>query len=272
MDKNFRDALFSGVPLLAILVALLWPIMRRRSRSGGVVRGLVILGIPAAAIAVALILPAIQRTVPVPPRVECRNNLKQLALALYQYHENQKCYLPAYVVGPDGRRWHSWRVFLLPYLDSQRLHRQYRFDEPWDSEHNRKLWNQCPSCYRCPTDPQQTAATNYVAVVGQSTMWPGAEIAKFSDCKDGSANTIHLMEISPGVPWLAPVDVSEEEAIADLGKRSRFHIPKHETIRHAAMVDGSVRVITAEDATPETVWAMLTRKGGEPTVTKKPAK
>ena len=218
-----------------------------------------------AAIAVALVVPALQKG-GVSPRVYCKNNMKALGLALHQYNERWKCFPPAYVLGPDGRRWHSWRVYLLPYLDSQKLHRQYRFDEPWDSDHNRQLWNQCPPFFRCPTGPLQTTATNYVAVVGPRTMWSGQDSVKLSQCKDGSANTILLVEISPGVPWLAPVDVTEEEALADLGVHGRFGIPKHASNRHVLRVDGAVQGLTAENSNPQTFWAMLTRNGREPIV------
>jgi len=46
---------------------------------------------------------------------------------------------------------HSWRVLLLPFLDQKPLFDQYRFDEPWDGPHNRKLVSQIQYAYRCPS-------------------------------------------------------------------------------------------------------------------------
>src|SRR5690349_7919540 len=47
----------------------------------------------------------------------CRANMRLIGLALQAYHEKNQCFPPAYTLGPDGERWHSWRVLLLPYLD-----------------------------------------------------------------------------------------------------------------------------------------------------------
>ncbi|MBC7816063.1 MAG: DUF1559 domain-containing protein [Planctomycetaceae bacterium] len=221
-----------------------------------------LVAIAVVAIVIALVIPAVQRPTE-SFRPYCKNNLKAIGLALHNYHDKYKCFPPTYVVGADGRRWHSWRVFLLPFLDGQKLHKQYRFDEPWDSDNNRRLWNQCPPYFRCPGGIQQTTAANYVAVVGPKTMWSGQEPVKLSQNTDGGSNTIFLVEISPGIPWLAPIDVNEEEAIADLGDHGRFSVPKHEPVRHVLMVDGSVRGILKEESSPEMLWAMLTRDGRE---------
>src|SRR5260370_27069838 len=71
----------------------------------------------------------------------CRANLTQISLALRAYHEAHGSFPPAYVLGPSGERYHSWRVLLLPFLGQDELYRQYRLDEPLDSEHNQALVN-----------------------------------------------------------------------------------------------------------------------------------
>src|SRR6185295_15143515 len=50
-------------------------------------------------------------------RSQCQSNLKQLGQALRNYHDVYGSFPPAFVPGPDGRPWHSWRVLILPYLD-----------------------------------------------------------------------------------------------------------------------------------------------------------
>ena len=52
-------------------------------------------------------------------RNACRNNLKQLALAMHMYHEQHGSFPPAYVADENGTPMHSWRVLLLPYLEEK---------------------------------------------------------------------------------------------------------------------------------------------------------
>lgn len=217
-----------------------------------------------AAMAVALILPAIQNGGGGRSRSQCRNNLKQIGLALHNYHDRVKCFPPAYIVGRDGKRWHSWRVMLLPYLDYKDLYKKYRFDEPWDGPNNRKLWNQCPPVFRCnqihTADP---SSTNYVAVVGQRTMWPDARPTRFTDIKDGSANTIAVVEIETSVPWLAPIDLTEEEAMSNPWENSRIRVHRHDDHQNALMADGSIKVLSKSRCSPAAYEAMVTRAGME---------
>ena len=54
-------------------------------------------------------------------RAQTEENLKRISLALHQYHEEYNSFPPAYVLGDDNERWHSWRVLILPYLgDSEK--------------------------------------------------------------------------------------------------------------------------------------------------------
>src|SRR4051812_47355571 len=59
----------------------------------------------------------------------CAKNLKQLGIALENYHDAYKSFPPAYVVGDNGKPMHSWRVLLLPFLEDpgmNDLYKQYR--------------------------------------------------------------------------------------------------------------------------------------------------
>ncbi|MDH3719020.1 MAG: DUF1559 domain-containing protein, partial [Planctomycetota bacterium] len=91
------------------------------------------------ALLVTLLLPVVQSCRESASRVQCMNNLKQIALALHQYHDQYGSFPPAYVAGPDGKPWHSWRVLILPFIEAEPLYAMYNFDEPWDGPNNRKL-------------------------------------------------------------------------------------------------------------------------------------
>src|SRR5579871_332674 len=62
-------------------------------------------------------------------REQCQNNLMHLGLAVHDYHSANGHFPPAYVLGKDGKPWHSWRVLLLPYLHRDDLYKRYHFDE-----------------------------------------------------------------------------------------------------------------------------------------------
>ena len=128
-----------------------------------------------------------------------------------QYHENHGHLPPAYVLGPDGRPWHSWRVLLLEQLKSWGVNLDYHFDEPWDGPHNRTLAAQIPWLYTCPADPEATAHgfTNYFVVIGPGTAFPGAGTTSFADITRPHDETILIVEsVGQNVNWMEPRDLT----------------------------------------------------------------
>src|SRR6187455_1336232 len=81
---------------------------------------------------VALLLPAVQAARESARRMKCTNNLKQLGLALHNHHDTFGVFPAAddEIPNPAGGTWkHSWIVRVLPYLEQQALHDQYKFDQ-----------------------------------------------------------------------------------------------------------------------------------------------
>jgi hypothetical protein len=184
-------------------------------------------------------------------------------LAVANYHDAHGHYPPAYVAGPDGRPWHSWRVLVLPYFEQQDLFAAYDFDEPWDGPSNRRLATRMPSLYAFHgNDRPGNTTTNYLAVVGPETVWPGQTTVDSAAVTDGSDGTILLVENQgAGVNWMEPRDLT----VADMdftvnspgGVSSKYLDPA------VALVDGSL-VRLRKDLAPGTLRALLTIRGGEP--------
>src|SRR6476620_4852071 len=82
-------------------------------------------------------------------RMQCSNNLHNIAIALQNYHDDHGSFPPAYIAAADGKPMHSWRVLLLPYLDREDLYAKYRFDEPWDGPNNSQLHGQALKVFLC---------------------------------------------------------------------------------------------------------------------------
>ena len=59
----------------------------------------------------------------------------------------------AAIVDKKGKKLLSWRVQILPYIEQDNLYKQFKLDEPWDSEHNKKLIRQMPRIYMLPAAP-----------------------------------------------------------------------------------------------------------------------
>jgi hypothetical protein len=140
------------------------------------------------------------------------NQFKQIALAAHNYADRNKALPMQANYDAAGKPLLSWRVHLLPYLEQGALYKQFHLDEPWDSEHNRKLIEKMPAVYADPAPAlSQLAAagkTTYVFPVGKGTLHEGPQPKMFKDIIDGTSNTIMLVEVPPenAVIWTKPDD------------------------------------------------------------------
>lgn len=220
------------------------------------------------AVIAAFFLPAVRRVPEVARRSQCKNNLKQIGLALHSYHDKYDCFPPAYIADANGRPRHSWRILILPFLDRKPLYDKYRFDEPWDGPNNQKLSDATAAVYNCPGNHGQNSnartMTSYVAVVGPETVWPESGATSIRDIQDGTANTLLDVEIAnSGIHWMEPRDLHFVQMAPTINPKSGQGISSpHSGGANVLMADGSVRFIT--DRLPaETIRALLTIQGNE---------
>ena len=226
------------------------PLVRRSGSNAGLIIGVAIglgvFGIMAVAILAALMLPAVQQAREAARRSACKNNLKQIGLALHNYHDTYKAFPPAFVADEQGKPMHSWRVLILPFLEEQFLYESYDFSQPWDSPANQHVLNTMPTVFRCPSDPiadSSQTTTNYAGVFGPNCIFQGADSVMIRDILDGTSNTLMVGEASgAGIPWTKPEDI-EVARHPTLGDVSGFS-SRHPGGAHFILVDGSVRFIT----------------------------
>src|SRR5258708_11148005 len=94
-------------------------------------------------ILIALLLPAVQKIREAAARLQCQNNLKQMGLALHNYHDSNQSFPPGYAAGMSYRDgatdttpgW-AWSAFLLPYLEQGPLYNAVRFNLPVEHAQN----------------------------------------------------------------------------------------------------------------------------------------
>ncbi len=195
-----------------------------RTRSFTLIELLVVIAI--IAILAALLLPAVQQAREGARRVQCRNNLHQMGLALLNYEGSHKTFPSSSTSQIDFGVWtsnatayhlHSWASMLLPFLDQGTLYNQINFNLSALDPANSPVAAQVLSVYRCPSfvgpafSPSPLygrlspyyALRNYVAMgastIGNLYLQPDGvfyarSCTRIADITDGSSRTIFLVE------------------------------------------------------------------------------
>ncbi|WP_158520909.1 DUF1559 domain-containing protein [Fuerstiella marisgermanici] len=212
---------------------------------------------------------------PAAMRTQCKNNLKQIGLALHNYHDVNSMFPIA--VQPKFDR--SWRVTVLPFLDQAPLYERYNHDATWEHPDNAPLAGVVVQTLDCPARPfrlddHDRFLSAYSAVTGPGTAFGDREYVKINAFTDGLANTLMVAETcGKPIVWTRPKDVStatdepEINAPGDAlhesnGVMSSYHFGGAQVL----LGDGSVRFI-GEQLEPELLRQLMTRDGnshGEP--------
>ncbi len=142
---------------------------------------------------------------------DIKKDLHQLALAMHRYETAFGHLPPAAIRDKNGKPLLSWRVLALPYVGEEKLYKDFLLDEPWDSDHNKKLIARMPAIFRGPnTKLNEQFKTVYLAPVEASTVFPpDGRHVKLGNIFDGTANTIMLVEANDdsAVTWTKPADL-----------------------------------------------------------------
>jgi len=158
----------------------------------------------------------------------------------------------------------SWRIVILPYIEQDKLFQQYDFKQWWDDPPNSSLADPMPRTYCLHSEyraGRRSTITNYVAIVGEQTVWRPGKPVDDKMVKDGTSNTIMLPENRGfNLHWMEPRDFQFETMDWTInspnGISSKYDAPA------VAMLDGSVRRLSLKIA-PEVLKALATIDGGE---------
>lgn len=186
-----------------------------------------------------------------------QNNLKQLAIAIHNYHDANNRFPFQGVPGPNGVNPKlSWRVAILPYIEEGALYNQFKLDEAWDSDHNKKLIDKMPKLY-APMGSARVEAgqTFYRTFTGAQTI---SAANSFVAITDGTANTLMIVESGESGPWTKPEDLPYDpnKPLPKFGGHFKGKM-------HVAMGDGSVRSFDLTKVPESVLRALITANGGE---------
>lgn len=126
-------------------------------------------------ILVGLLMPAVQAAREAARKTSCKNNLKQIGLALHAYHNTHRS-LPTGCIewrgfnSPPTHRQLAWSALLLPFLEQTALFEQIDFTLPYDADENAEPASTRLSVYECPTAPIVSVLrgkTDYGGIYGE---------------------------------------------------------------------------------------------------------
>jgi hypothetical protein len=222
-----------------------------------------------APVAVALLLPAVQAARSAASRTQGANNLKQQLLALHNYHDVYGGMPAAYSTDKAGKPLLSWRVAILPFIEEQALYEEFRQDEPWDSDHNKKLLAKMPRVFKATGSKAAPGMTTYLGVGGKQGVLGAPDDPKnpeapngvrLADIIDGTSNTIAIVEASDAaaVAWTKP-----EQWVPDEKDPHKGLVGLRPNGFNAGFADGSVRFIS-KNVNAETLKLLFMRDDGMP--------
>jgi hypothetical protein len=206
--------------------------------------------------------PLVRRAIQAAARAESGDRLSQLVRAMHGYADSHQRRFPA-VASFDkaGKPLLSWRVHLLPALGEEKLYEEFHLDEPWNSEHNKKLIARMPAVFRGPSRRlNEQGKTVYLAPVGERVAFTGTATGRRlpQDFPDGTSNTILFVEADAAhaVEWTKPEDlkIDPDKPATGLARQGgRFLV---------VLADGFARPVK-DTVRKETLWAAFTPSGGE---------
>ena len=206
-------------------------------------------------------------------RTHCKNNLRQIGLALQTYHDAGNS-LPVHTHGVPPV---SWRVAILPYIEQSSLHSSYDRGVVWDQTPNDLIARTEVAAYHCPShawpqDAQGRWFTAYSMPTGPQTVGASPKGTSLDDISrhDGVTQTLLVVEACGAqIVWTEPrdVDVSVQPTGINLKGNAPGHSAGWLSSYHAGgtqalLADGSVRFLSAQ-TDPAVLKKLATVDGGE---------
>lgn len=198
----------------------------------------------------ALLLPAVQQARTAARMSQSKNNMKQIGLALWNYHDNHRTFPPGGTTTSEGKSYHSWQTVILPYIEEAPTYNRIDFNQPWDAPANKDLFRQKIQTYLNPnidveTSPDGLGLSHYV---GNALLLKENNGLSVREITDGTSNTILAVEAGDHFkPWGDPTNIADPSTILGSGKTTSY--PGGNMV---LLSDGSVHFIS-EKIDPQTL-------------------
>ena len=124
---------------------------------------------------------------------------------------------------------------ILPYIEEEALYKEFKLDEPWDSENNKKLIAKMPKLYAPIRAQAKEGETFYQMFSGPGTLLEPKKKVKILGITDGTSNTGLVFEAGDPVIWTKPADMPFD------AKKQLPKLGAHfDGACHVVLCDGSV--------------------------------
>jgi hypothetical protein len=189
-------------------------------------------------------------------RIMSQNNLRQLGVALHNYHDTHKSFPPAVVTDADGKPLYSGRVLLLPFLEQAAVYERFDKSKAWDSAENQALSQVVIPTFQDPANKTGSPErSDYVFVTGKGTAFDGNKSVRLTDMTDGTSNTIVAICTSGGpANWAAPQEWNVESGVVPAASQ-----PDNIQVLFA---DGSVQVMKPQHF-QQNIRSLASHSGGD---------
>ncbi|MFK8112508.1 MAG: DUF1559 domain-containing protein [Rubripirellula sp.] len=261
-------------------------VRRNRIRSGfnaafTLVELLVVIAI--IGIMIGLLLPAVQAVREAARRMQCQNNLRQIGLALHNYHGAFRKFPPGGIaVRPEvpGGKQFAWSAFVLPFLDETAVYGKVNFHYAFDHLINVEAAATPIETYLCPSTSRLSplnrgrGASDYGGIYGErivSTNDPPRGVMihdqaiRFRDITDGTARTLMISEDAnfPDGQWINAKNLFDQAFSINRAPKFENDIRSmHPQGANGLFADGSVSFLN-ENIDLELLAALCTRNGDE---------
>lgn len=235
---------------------------------------------------IALVMPAVQAAREAARRAQCANNLRQIGLAIANYHEAMAS-LPMGCIEwrppsphPRPERQIAWSALILPFVDNLAVYDQINFSLAFDAIANstaarvRIAVYQCPTSQRKPNAIDEFGGSDYGGIFGEritSSNIPAKgtmlieKAIPYSDILDGLSRTLVVGEdsIFPDGQWINGRNIFDQAYAINAAQGSENELQSlHPQGAYGLFCDGSVRFLS-ERLDVRAVAAICTRAGGE---------
>jgi prepilin-type N-terminal cleavage/methylation domain-containing protein/prepilin-type processing-associated H-X9-DG protein len=203
------------------------------------------------AVLIGLLLPAVQKVREAAARMQCSNNLKQLALAEHGFHDVYGKFTcswdyeqPKPPQRPTGVS-HAWSTYLLPYVEQDNLYKQYNFDGLAYNDPNATVIQTPLKVFQCPSSPNRGRIYSFPV---PANVLPGIPAGTL---KASASDYTAITGVRNWTQLVAP-DPATEPGLVDIGQRHGVLRGTTQDPSIAALLSPQMRIADVTDGTSNT--------------------